>query len=350
MFFAMIPSTALIIVWLFLLSRASKEDWLHAARGCLVANRYQAEELENTARKNRAKVAQYHGLSAKVVALTLDTDVSKQVKKLAETNRAIQSGNMAGVSMLLIPGYVVMRMFPNLLTGNIYRNIRACYYELYGKKYPDLLARQLLAKLTSYPLIGAGVSLAAGTIMAIVNDFMIGMAIMVLGTLIVLVLVYSMYDDLNDLVKARRDAICRQFPNVVSKLALLVTSGMIMNRAWNETAASNEGELYKEMRLTADELSNLVPPEEAYGAFIDRCNTKETTKLASAIMQNLSKGNSEIGVLLRQMSAEAWNERRNLAKRDSENANSKMMIPTMLIFGSILLMIMVPMIMSFSGI
>jgi len=149
-------------------------------------------------------------------------------------------------------------------------------------------------------------------------------------------------------VKKRRCAICKQFPNVVSKLALLVTSGMIMDRAWKETAHSQESELYQEMRKTSEELDNLVSPEAAYGDFLSRCNTKETTKLASAILQNLSKGNSEIGRLLKEMAREAWQERRHNAKRDAEKANSKLMIPTMLLFLAILVMLMVPVAMNFS--
>lgn len=101
-----------------------------------------------------------------------------------------------------------------------------------------------------------------------------------------------------------------QFPNVVSKLALLVTSGMIMDRAWRETAQSQDLELYQEMRITAEELSNLVDPTTAYTNFINRCNTKETTKLASAIIQSQSKGNAEIGALLKGMAHDAWQERR----------------------------------------
>jgi tight adherence protein C len=161
--------------------------------------------------------------------------------------------------------------------------------------------------------------------------------------------VYAIYDEVSDRVIKRRDAISRQFPNVVSKLALLVTSGMIMSKAWKETAFSQEAELYQEMRKTSDELDNLVAPETAYGNFITRCNTKETAKLASAILQNMSKGNAEIGRLLKDMAKEAWSERRHTAKRDSEKANSKLMIPTMLLFLAILVMIMVPIAMSFGG-
>ena len=122
-----------------------------------------------------------------------------------------------------------------------------------------------------------------------------------------------------------------------------------MDRAWRETAESQSSELYMEMRKTADELSNLVDPTTAYTNFINRCNTKETTKLASAIIQNQSKGNAEIGALLKGMAHEAWQERRHMAKRDSEKANSKLMIPTMLLFLAILVMIMVPVVTSFSG-
>jgi len=174
-------------------------------------------------------------------------------------------------------------------------------------------------------------------------------AILGIGAALVLVLTYAMYDEMKDQVNKRREAISKQFPNVVSKLALLVTSGMIMDRAWKETAYSQELELYKEMRKTCEELDNLVSPEAAYSEFINRCNTKETARLASAIMQNLSKGNAEIGKLLKDMAREAWQERRHTAKRDAEKANSKLMIPTMLLFIAILIMLMVPIAMNFSG-
>ena len=66
-------------------------------------------------------------------------------------------------------------------------------------------------------------------------------------------------------------------------------------------------------------------------------------------IQNQSKGNAEIGVLLRGMAHDAWQERRHSAKRDSEAANAKLMIPTMLLFIAILVMIMVPVALNFSN-
>lgn len=221
--------------------------------------------------------------------------------------------------------------------------------EFYGKKYATDKAKQLIAQLLSYPLIGLFFTLVLGAILVGTGNQMPGLGVMLGGSLLVFVLVYALYDELSDRLNKRRAAISRQFPNVVSKLALLVTSGMIMDRAWRETAESQELELYIEMRKTSDELTNLVEPSVAYMNFIDRCNTKETTKLASAIIQSLSKGNAEIGALLKSMAHEAWQERRHTAKRDSEAANSKLMIPTMLLFLAILVIIMVPVVINFSN-
>ena len=53
--------------------------------------------------------------------------------------------------------------------------------------------------------------------------------------------------------------------------------------------------------------------------------------------------------LLKGMAHDAWQERRHTAKRDSEKANSKLMIPTMLLFVAILVMIMVPVALNFAS-
>jgi tight adherence protein C len=248
-----------------------------------------------------------------------------------------------------MPGYVLQRKIDAINRGSLHKTILTKNLEPYGRKHAENKTKQLLAKLLSYPIVGIAISLAIGSAVMGAGSTTPGIGILGVGTIIVLVLVYAMYDELSAQATKRRDAIARQFPNMVSKLALLVTSGMIMDKAWKETAYSQNLQLYKEMQATSRELDNLVSPEAAYGAFIDRCNTKETAKLASAIMQNLSKGNAEIGVLLKGLAKEAWSERKHTAKRDSEKANSKLMIPTMLLFITILVILMVPVVMNFQG-
>jgi len=340
-------ATLLAVVWLILLGMVTDEDWIAAAYNKVFGNLREIDKLKRKDAANRQELEKYHGIAAKVMGLFLGGNHKKEIEALLKENKALQRGNLKTVSIFPMPGYVLLRRFESIGRGTIHKTILEKSVELYGKKHAANQAKQLLAKMLSYPIIGIAAVLALGVILMAASDLTMGLAVMGIGAVIILVLIYAMYDELSDQINKRRDAISRQFPNVVSKLALLVTSGMIMDRAWRETAESQELELYQEMRKTADELDNLMDPAAAYTNFIDRCNTKETTKLASAIIQNQSKGNAEIGYLLKGMAHEAWQERRHTAKRDSEAANSKLMIPTMMLFIAILIIIMVPVAMNF---
>lgn len=342
-------ATILMVVWLLLLGMVSNEDWIVAAKNKVLDNMQQIDKLRMKDAANAASLQRYHGIAGKVMSLFLGGTSEKEIAKIEKQNEALQKGNLRSVSIFPMPGYVLQRRIASIINGSIYRTIMEKSIELYGKKYASDKTKQLMAQLISYPVIGLFFTLALGAILIGTGKQMPGLGVVLGGSLLVIVLVYALYDELSDRLNRRRAAICRQFPNVVSKLALLVTSGMIMDRAWRETAESQELELYIEMRKTSDELANLVEPSVAYMNFIDRCNTKETTKLASAIIQSLSKGNAEIGALLKSMAHEAWQERRHTAKRDSEAANSKLMIPTMLLFLAILVIIMVPVVINFGN-
>ena len=78
-----------------------------------------------------------------------------------------------------------------------------------------------------------------------------------------------------------------------------------------------------------------------------RCNNKYTTKLATAIIQNLSKGNSEIVSFFRQLNEESWSEHRHGSRRMSEKIQSKLFVPTMLMFAGILILVIVPVLSGF---
>ena len=343
-------ATLLTAVWMVLLWRATIEDWVTAAYCKVFDNITKIEKLLAKDKARQETLSKIHGIASVGAKLFLGGDSKKEIGKLERDSARLKDGDLKGLSVLALPGYVLQREFIAIGKGGIHKSIMTKSFELYGKKHAANKTKSILAKLLSYPVIGVAMALILGAILLGVGAESAGMAIIAIGSLLILVLVYSIYDELSDLVKKRRKTIGRQFPNVVSKLALLVTSGMIMDRAWKVTAYSHESELYQEMRKTSEELDNLVSPEAAYGNFINRCNTKETAKLASAIMQNLSKGNAEIGKLLKDMAREAWQERRHMAKRDAEKANSKLMIPTMLLFIAILVMLMVPVAMNFTGI
>ena len=130
---------------------------------------------------------------------------------------------------------------------------------------------------------------------------------------------------------------------MLSKLLLLVKSGMPIREAWESVALDNEGILYKEMKITVEELSNGMIEIEAYKAFGERCSIKQIKKFSSLMIQNLQKGSAEVADFLRDMSKEAWEEKKNFVKRKGETASAKLVFPIGLIFVGVLIIIIVPM-------
>jgi len=347
-FAILILATALAVAWLVLMGRVTREDWIAAAYSKVLDNLRAMDKLRLKDKENNEKLARCRGIAAVAARLLINGDSEKKIGKLERENADLQNGDLGGLNVFAMPGYVLQREFEAIGKSGVHKKMMEYSFELYGKKNAAYITRNLLAKILSYPIVCVAATVMLGAILLAAGSATTGKAILAIGTVLVLVLTYAIYDELNDLVKKRRCAISKQFPNVVSKLALLVTSGMIMDRAWKETAYSQQAELYREMQKTSEEIDNLVSPETAYGDFINRCNTKETAKLASAIVQNKSKGNAEIGMLLKNMAREAWQERRHTAKRDAEKANSRLMIPTMMLFIAILVILMVPIAMNFS--
>ena len=207
--------------------------------------------------------------------------------------------------------------------------------EVYGKKYAEyyyyvMTGGQVTYVVTILPLVFA-IAILGNSIEALV-----------LGIVLAGLLVWYLSESFKDKLTARRDALLSEFPQVLSKMTLLVNSGMILRNAWNKIAWGGEGVLYEEMRLTVREMQNGVSEMDAYRNFADRCGLKEMRKFSSLVAQSMAKGSGELSFFLRDMSAEMWDMKRNMVKRKSEQTNSKLLFPIVLIFVGIMFMVMAP--------
>ena len=172
------------------------------------------------------------------------------------------------------------------------------------------------------------------------------LAAILLGAVLAGLIMWYLEELMNDQLTERRDNILSSMPQMLSKLTLLVNSGMIVREAWEKVAYGGSGALYEEMQLTVKEMQNGISDLDAYRNFADRCSLKEVRRFASTMIQNLSKGNAELSYFLKEMSEEMWEEKKHLVKRKGEAANSKLLMPTAMIFIGILVMIIVPAFMS----
>lgn len=341
-------STALLVVWLWLLFQVRSEDWQVAALVKSLHLREQIEMLKRKEEQNKRRMEEYQGLARIAMGWFLPTNFQKKIASLEKQDKSIWAGKVSHVGLLAMPGHVLLRRFDSIGKSDLHKKTYAAVRELYGAEHAEYKTKQLLAGILSYPILAVALTFGlCALLMGVGNKN--ALVVLVVGTALACIAAYAMYDDIHSKATKRRETIARNIPAMLSKFALLVTSGMIVDQAWKQTAYSDVSPLYLEMQKTVREIEENIPRMDAYGNFIARCNTKETTKFASAIMQNMTKGNAEIGILIKMMAKESWFERKHSAKKNSEKANTRLMIPTLLLFAVVLFMIMVPVAMNFQG-
>ena len=152
--------------------------------------------------------------------------------------------------------------------------------------------------------------------------------------------------------KRRKEKLQSEYPELVSKLTILLGAGMTLFSAWNKIAANYSNKrknntiqihpLYEEMLITCHEIESGVGEARAYERFGERCGLHRYRKFCSLLAQNLRKGTRGLVQLLEQEVSDAFEERKNLAKKSGEEAGTKMLFPMMMMFGIIIVIIMVP--------
>ena len=182
-------ATALAAFWLILLCMVQEEDWVAAATCKVIDNRQSIDKLRRRDAANKKILDGYHGISAKVVSLFLTTDSKKEINKLEKQSNEVQSGNLRSVSILNMPGYVLQRKFRAIGQGTLYQNFMGKSIELYGRKYAQYKTKQLLAQITSYPIIGIALSLTLGALLFGTGNTTQGLVVLGVGSLLILILV-----------------------------------------------------------------------------------------------------------------------------------------------------------------
>lgn len=279
------------------------------------------------------------------------TEGKRLKNKLKESKKryeALGQGKIGVLDVVPVAGYRLMQLLGWDGTNEAIKKLKQKCIQFKERKEAVNYTYYLLGSLFGYVLLGlccfflvTGLSLAAG--MGTRSLVAGGAALVVFG-----LLGYLPYDNVNATTKKREEEIENQFPQAVSKLALLTVAGLEVGQAWRLSCQSETGVLYDEMRRVLVDLDHNVSPMEAYGKFISRCNNAYTTKLGTAIMQNLSKGNSEIVKLFCTLNEESWMEHKHNARRKGELIQSKLLIPTLLMFVGIIVLVIVPVMSGFS--
>ncbi len=109
-----------------------------------------------------------------------------------------------------------------------------------------------------------------------------------------------------------------------------------------EKCEKTEGYLYKEMKVTKNELLHGISEVKAYEAFGRRCGMISYLRFGTILVQNISRGAKGTLPILELEAKEAFDDRKELAKRLGEESATKLLVPMMGMLFIVLIIIMMP--------
>ena len=104
----------------------------------------------------------------------------------------------------------------------------------------------------------------------------------------------------------------------------------------------------QEMHRTYLDIRKGMGERQAYEQFAHRIGLPSYRRLISILNRNLEKGTRDVCEMLEEEAREAWEIRKNQAKKAGEEAGMKLLFPMMLLFILILVMLLFPAVQSFS--
>lgn len=232
-------------------------------------------------------------------------------------------------------GYAVLETIKYSYKSKGDRKLRQQLDVLYGDKYCEYYLRvihsqQITLAMTVLVIAFALYGFSSEILALVVGLVFAGLAYYYFGTVT------------KKKILKRSEELLHDFSEVVSKLALLTNAGMILREAWQEVAFGGEGVIYTEMQTAVNEMNNGVADVDAIYNFGSRCIIPEIKKFTSTIVQGITKGNSELTMMMQEQSKEVWQLKKQLVRREGEKAASKLLIPICIMFVGILIMILIP--------
>lgn len=233
-----------------------------------------------------------------------------------------------------IVGYAWMSRGLPAFEGKAASKLRAEAAVLYEPQYADYYARIYWAMaITLVHLVLTFTCLIA----AIAYDSVL----LILGAGVFMAIILAVYSltKMQNTLSERTEKCDAELPEVVSTMAILVNSGMMLRDAWFKIADSAEGEIYELMRHARGDMESGKSDIDAIFAFGKASNSKEIKKFTSSLMQSMGKGGGELEGFLVAQSQELWYTKRQRMLQAGEKAATKLLAPIMLIFVGVIIII-----------
>ena len=184
-----------------------------------------------------------------------------------------------------------------------------------------------------------------------------GTAIILMTALVSAITYLALGSRLHERVRRRGRQMALDYPAIISKFVLYLGAGLSVRNVFYKLGEDyleqrDEGKeergAYEEIVLVTRELQAGIPEQEAYAHFRQRCRSAQYTRLCTLLLQNLRMGNRELIAVLQEEARASFEERRSAARELGEEAETKLLLPMILMLAITMVIIIIPAYYSFS--
>lgn len=160
----------------------------------------------------------------------------------------------------------------------------------------------------------------------------------------------AMDHDLQKADRKRLKELQKEYPEFAGRLRLYLCAGMTARNAFGRVAqdyAERTGKkkrlfLESEMKIACNQLSNGLPEAQVYQEWGARCGEMRYRRLGFLLSVQLKQGNDRLLQLLEQEADVAREDQRNQARKEGEEAGTKLLFPMILILIMVMLLVLLP--------
>lgn len=161
-------------------------------------------------------------------------------------------------------------------------------------------------------------------------------------------------EKLQEQIKRQNQKLLKEYPYLVNQLVLYIGAGATIKGAFErilhqyEMADMENHPLYEELMVMWNEMHSGVTQEQAYMNLGKRIALLPYLKLTSLLTQQIKKGAGGVTLLLEQEEHDAFEHRKEQAKRMGEEAGTKLLIPMIILMVISMIIVVCPAVMNFA--
>lgn len=170
-------------------------------------------------------------------------------------------------------------------------------------------------------------------------------------------LFYRKQGVLKEKLEKRQRQILEDYPRIVNQLVLYLGAGMNLKAAFEKIASEyqeGKGEnqkmfryAYQELYIMMNEMKSGTGEKQAYESYGARMGENCYIKLMALIVQNLQKGNTGLLKALSEEEEAAFAKRISQAKKQGEEAGTKLLFPMIILLMVVMVIVMLPAVFQF---